>query len=86
MSSFMSALVAHPQPKKKTSTSRVRRYHASPAVVKARAFNEAHAELSVRAGTCYDVSNMTRIDGSMSRAEAVAALLGISLEAAAAML
>ena len=86
MSSFMSALVAHPQPKKKTSTTQVKRYHTNPMVAKARSFNEAHAELSARASTCLDVSNMTRIDGSMSRAEAVAALLGISLEAAAAML
>lgn len=92
MANYMNALVVHPQPKKKTTTTvGVRRYHrpaaaATKAKAKARPFDEAHAELTGRASTCYDVSNMVRIDGSMSHAQSLAALLGISVEAANAML
>jgi len=95
MANYMNTLVVHPQPKKKT-TFGVRRYHrpTAAAAVKAQAqvkaksrpFDEAHAELASRASACYDVSNMVRIDGSMSHAQSLAALLGISLETANAML
>lgn len=90
MANYMNALVGHPQPKKKTTTTvGVRRYHrpsAAKAKATARPFDQAHAELAGRASACYDVSNMVRIDGSMSHAQSLAALLGISLEAANAML
>lgn len=83
MANFMTAPVAFTVPKKKLKLVRVQRYVRASTTIKARASKAVQAELAVRASTSGDIDGMVRVDGAMTRAQALAAVMGISLEDAA---
>lgn len=83
MATLTQALFAHPVSSKKAKAVRVRSYIRTSTATKARAAKAVQVELAERASTSNDFAGMVRVDGNMTRTQALAAVLRISLEEAA---
>lgn len=83
MANFSQALFEHTVTERKQKAVRTPRYFRAVMVTKARSSRAVQAQLDERADTSGDFAGMVRIDGNMTRTQALAAAMGISLEAAA---